>query len=219
MTFSRIAGQDAGQEGQGAIAERAGADAVELLLRRLGDESSRPELATAPLIIWGHSAGGQLGSRIASVLSQRTIAFIHYHTNGGVREGQRALYRIPALLFVGGKDAAADAGLAEGAWRAGRLAGAPWTFATEPDADHGNPAHLRQANDLLIPWMTAVVRLRMSPDEASLRPVSERDGWAGQHRTREVSPYAMLIEPRADVSWLPDEASARAWQTVTGRRK
>ena len=39
-------------------------------------------------------------------------------------------------------------------------------------------------------------------------------GWLGDVRTATIAPSATYAGTRSDASWLPDEASARAWQTI-----
>jgi hypothetical protein len=134
--------------------------------------------------------------------------------------------KIPALFMVGGKDPnAGDASvpnstsLAGGAgnlWRSGRAVGAPWTFAVEPDATHGDPKDLEKANDLMIPWITAIIRQRLSQDGKTLRVVTEGSGLMGNNRTGEFAPYGAFPGSKLEASWLPDQASARGWQTVLG---
>ena len=50
-------------------------DAVLAILRRFAEESGRPEIATAPLLFWGHSQGGNAGAAFAALHPERTIAF------------------------------------------------------------------------------------------------------------------------------------------------
>ena len=54
--------------------DAGGADALIALLRRIGDESSHPELTDVPLIFWGHSAGGHFGTAFAALHPTRTLA-------------------------------------------------------------------------------------------------------------------------------------------------
>ena len=124
------------------------------------------------------------------------------------------LNQIPALVFdtrrePGAMDATKDF------WMSGRSAGAPWTCALEPNAVHGDPKDMSKANDLLIPWITAVLRERLSRDGKTLRPVTDGAAWLGNNRTGEGGPYATFSGSKADASWIPDQATARGWRVVT----
>jgi hypothetical protein len=68
----------------------------------------------------------------------------------------------------------------------------------------------------MIPWITAVLRLRLSPDGKTLRAVADGSAWLGNNRTGEIVPYGTFTESKAEASWLPDEATARGWQVVLG---
>lgn len=192
------------------------------LLQRLGSESGHPELAEAPLLFWGHSAAGPFGTIFAKLYPQRTIAFVRYHSGPVGGGDMKVLAGIPALFFVGGKDATAAAvplGDGKALWRSGRAAGAPWTFAVEPEATHGDPKDLAKANDLMIPWISSVLRQRLPSSGVTLRPVTDRSAWLGNNRTGEVASYSTFSGSKAEATWLPDEASAQGWRLVMGAEK
>lgn len=196
------------------------ADGLLQLLNRLAMESSHPELTKAPLLLWGHSAGGSFATTFAALHPERTIAFVRYHCAGLPGVDVNVLSTLPALLLEAGKDqiySSGTYGTGEGLWKDGRSIGGPWTFAIEPDATHQDPADLKKANAVLIPWIAAVVRQRVSPD-GLLRVVPDGSGWLGNTRTGEFASYATSAGPKRESSWLPDEATARGWQSVLGHR-
>jgi hypothetical protein len=197
------------------------------LLQRLAQDSGHPELTDAPLLFWGHSGAGSVAASLANRFPARTLAFVRYHSGPELRGDLSVLNKIPALFLAGGKDPnGGDAsvpnsslGAAETLWKSGRASGAPWTFGIEPNATHGDPKDLMKANDLMIPWIEAVLRQRLSPDGTALRTITDGSAWLGNNRTGQFAPYATFPGPKTEASWLPDEASARAWQTVTGPGK
>lgn len=204
-----------------SLANLGGADALIQLLQRLASESGHPELESAPILLWGHSAAGSFAATFAAAHPQRTIGFVRYHSAGGglVGADMKVLGQIPALLLSGGNDGPAVAQSAETFGRVGRSTGAPWTFAVEPGATHGAEESRKKADNLTIPWITAIVRQRVSSDGAVLRVVTDRSGWLGNNRTGEVAPYDTFPASKTEASWLPDEASARAWQAILGSGK
>jgi hypothetical protein len=206
-------------------AAKGGADGLVLLLQRLAQESGHPELANTPLVFWGHSTAGPFGPSFAALHPERTVAFIRYHSGPTPGGDLKVIGHIPALFFCGGKDTGVDANgrsctdSARALWASGRALGAPWTFAVEPDATHGDVKDLPKANDLLVPWITAVLRQRLSSDGSTLRAVTEGSAWLGNNRTGELALYGTFAGSKAEASWFPDEPSARAWQIVTGAAK
>jgi len=191
------------------------------VLTRLAGESSHQELAAVPLLFWAHSAAGPFGPTFAALHPERTIAFVGYHSGGAGQGGGRGadikvISQIPALLFAnGGEEDPGLVNMRESFWKRGRELGAPWTFAVEPGATHGDAEDLKKANALLLPWVTAVLRQRLSTD-GSLRSIPAA-AWLGNIATGEVGPIDVFRESKVEAVWLPDEVSARAWQQVVRR--
>jgi pimeloyl-ACP methyl ester carboxylesterase len=188
------------------------------LLQRLAQDSGHPELVDAPLLFWGHSGAGSVATALANRFPQRTLAFVRYHSGPVLRGDLSVISKIPALFLVGGNDPnGGDA--AETLWKSGRATAAPWTFAIEPDATHGDPNDLLKANDLMIPWIEAVLRQRLSADGKAPRPITDGSAWMGNNKTGEIAPYGAFPGSKAEASWLPNEASARGWRAVIGLAK
>jgi dienelactone hydrolase len=185
---------------QGPFLGSAIDDALVNLLQRLGQETNQPDFANAPLILWGHSGGGGMVSAYAARHPERILAFVRYHS-GPATGDLEVVSKIPSLFLAGGRDTTAPVAVAEKLWRSGRVLGAPWTFAVEPEAVHGDAKDLAKANALMTRWVEAVVRHRLSSDGAVLRPVTDKVGWVDES------------------SWLPDEASAQAWRELTSAVK
>ena len=192
-----------------------------MLLQRLAQESGHQELADAPLLLWGQSAAGSFAATFAALRPQRTIAFVRYHSAGaGLLGGDiKVLSQIPALLLVAETDAQTARGEAETSWKNGRSVGAPWTFGVEPDATHGDERALTNANGLIIPWITAVLRQRLPLNGATLRRVTDGSAWLGNNQTGEVAPFGTFSGSKPGASWLPDEPTARGWRDVLGGAK
>lgn len=198
-------------------AAKGGGDALVTILQRLGEQSGHPELKDAPLLLWGGSAGAGFGTTFAELHPERTVAFVRYHAHlRGWSPNVKVLKNIPALFIAGGKDETAGTEDAEQLWKNGRSAGAPWTFAVEPGATHRDDPTLISSQQLIIPWIAAVLRQRLGTGSMRLRPVTENSGWLGNNQKTEAAPYATFQGPKLEASWLPDEATARGWRTVLG---
>ena len=201
-------------------AAEGGTDALLMIMQRLGDESGHQEVKDCPLLLWGWSAAASFGTTFAELYSERTIAFIRYHTHlRGLSPNVQRLKNIPALLIAGQKDETAGTEDAETLWRSGRAAGAPWTFAIEPGATHADEERFVSSHELMIPWIAAVLRDRLEPGSARLAPVRENTGWFGENRTMEIAPDRTFSGAEAQSSWLPDEPTARAWRNVVSKTK
>lgn len=197
-----------------------GADGLLMLLRDLAEESGHRELTDARLLFWGHSAAGPFGTTFAAMHPDRTIAFVRYHSRERNKPVDLSIAKhIPALLLAGGKDTNAGVDDAETLWKSGRSVGAPWTFVVEPDAPHGSEEYLKKANDLVIPWIAAVLRQRLSPDGATLRAVTDGSAWMGNNRTGDIASAETFSGSKAEASWLPDELTSRGWRIVMGAAK
>jgi dienelactone hydrolase len=196
-------------------AAEGGADALLVILQRLGEDSAHKELKDAPLILWGWSAPATFGTTFAELYPERTVAFIRYHGHlRGLSPNLKVLRNIPALLIAGGNDTQAGTDDAQTLWRSGRSAGAPWTFAIEPGATHGSQQSFAASQALIIPWVAAVLAQRLEPGSMRLRPVTQESGWLGNNQNAEVAPHATFRDVKDGTSWLPDEATARGWQKV-----
>jgi pimeloyl-ACP methyl ester carboxylesterase len=178
-------------------------------------------LRNAPVVVWGHSRSSNFAATFAAMHPDRTIAFVRYHAGDvPLAANLPILSRVPALLLQAGKDAQGTPEAAETAWKSARALGAPWTFAVEPDATHQNPADLKTANALLVPWLRAVIDQRVPRRGGALQPITVTGPtvWMGSHLTGEIAASGTFVGQKAEASWLPDAASAQGWQIVLGKR-
>jgi len=202
-------------------AAEGGGDGLLIALQQLAQATGHQEIATAPLLFWGHSGGGPFGPTFAAQHPERTLGFVGYHSGGAGRGGIRgadikALSQTPALLFGGGADLPGTVIMRDALWKSGRLLGAPWTFALEPDAPHGALRFMLTANDLLLPWIAAILQLRLSRNGETLR-VTDRTGWLGNIQSGDIASSDAFTGTKSEATWLPDESTARAWQRLTGQ--
>jgi pimeloyl-ACP methyl ester carboxylesterase len=211
IAIRHIRQPNASSIGPGRIPESAD-DVLVMLLRELSEQSKHPELASAPFVLWGHSAAGGLISRLAARLPQRTVGVVRYHNNGAAVGNLQILRQIPTLILVGGRDPG-NRGAAEIDWTAARSAGAPWTFGVEPQATHENGADLREAHPLFQSWLTAVVQQRIATKGQPLRSLDDST-WLGNTRTGDVAQANTFSGDRKAASWLPDETTAVRWKEV-----
>jgi hypothetical protein len=219
VRFSAISRTEGGFAGESD--DKARPEVLLSLLQRLAQETGHRELIDAPFLFWGHSGAAVAATTLASQFPERTLAFVRYHVGESQAADLTLVSKIPALILTGGKENNPyNAPSSEGLWKKGRSLGALWTFAIDPDAPHGDEEDLRylkRADKLMIPWIEAVTRQRLSPDGTTLRPITDGSAWLGNNQTGEFAPYGAFSGLKAEASWLPDEASARAWRTALGK--
>jgi dienelactone hydrolase len=175
--------------------------------------SSHPEIATAPFLMWGMSAGGQVDYEFAAWQPERVIAFVV--NKGGVYYSAlvpRAARNVPALLFVGDKDLAFRINTIQGLFAVNRRAGALWAYIVEPDTAHA----VGRSKDLGAMFFEDVLAMRLSGD--TLAAVPDKAGFIGDLSAVTFQPVATAAPPAVPTAWLPTERIAKAWQAVvTGK--
>ena len=77
-------------------------------LVEFGNQSSHKELATAPIALWGHSAGAQWSCSLANQHPERVMAFVANRGSDYYWRIRPELCRIPALWIAGEKDQFTD---------------------------------------------------------------------------------------------------------------
>src|SRR5204863_1379318 len=99
-------------------------------LATLATRSKHAELATAPLFLWGMSAGGQFNYEFVAWKPERVAAFVV--NKGGIYYtalAPRAARSVPGILFVGGKDLEFRTNTIVGLFAVNRRGGALWALA------------------------------------------------------------------------------------------
>jgi poly(3-hydroxybutyrate) depolymerase len=179
----------------------------------LAKAANHPEIATAPFLMWGMSAGGQVDYEFAAWKPERVIAFVV--NKGGVYYSAlvpRAARSVPALLFVGDKDLAFRINTIQGLFAVNRRAGALWAYVVEPDTAHA----VGRSKDLGAMFFEDVLAMRLSGD--TLVAVPEKSGFIGDLTAVTFQPVATAAAPTVPTSWLPTERIARGWQAVVSRK-
>src|SRR5262245_43567425 len=179
----------------------------------LAKASNHPEVATAPFLMWGMSAGGQVDYEFAAWKPERVLAFVV--NKGGVYYSAlvpRAARNVPALLFVGDKDLAFRINTIQGLFAVNRRAGALWAYVVEPDTAHA----VGRSRDLGAMFFEDILAMRLSGDSPSAVP--DKTGFIGDLTAVTFQPVAAAAAPTVPTAWLPTERIGKAWQAVvTGK--
>ena len=179
---------------------------------RFAKRSKHPELAKAPLILWGMSAGGEVNYELAAWKPERIAAFVvnkgNFYYTGIASKATRA---VPALLFVGNDDLQYRITAVTGIFSMNRRPGALWALVQEPNTPHA----VGRSDEMSRMFFDDVLPMRITSGSAKLKPLDPATGWQGdlaKHTVAAVAPGAKL--PDEPTVWLPTERMAKAWVAV-----
>jgi poly(3-hydroxybutyrate) depolymerase len=180
-------------------------------LASLGKKASHAEIASAPLLLWGMSAGGEFNYEFTAWKPERVVAFVVNKGNVYYTAlAPLAARKVPGVLFTGEKDLAFRIDAINGLFAINRRAGALWSYVEEPGVGH-EVAHSREFAAVLFDEMLSA---RVT-DHGELRAVDEMTGLYGDAKTRSVQAAGESKPPaQYPVSWLPTARTARAWEAV-----
>jgi len=177
-------------------------------ISRFAERSEHAELAAAPLLFWGMSAGGQFNYEFAAWKPERVLAFVV--NKGGIYYTAltpRATREVPAVLFVGGKDLESRTSTITGLFALNRRGGARWALTEEPSAGH----IVGRSRDMSMLFFEEVLPLRLNEGSTSLKSLAEANGFLGDFKSKLVRPFADSATPNYPTAWLPTARVARAW--------
>jgi poly(3-hydroxybutyrate) depolymerase len=182
-------------------------------LSALATRAKHPEIANAPLLLWGMSAGGEFNYEFVAWKPERVVAFVV--NKGGIYYtalAPRGARSVPGMLFVGGKDLWSRIDAISGLFAVNRRAGALWALAEEPAAAHV----VGRSRDLAVMFFEDVLDLRLDAEHPGvLKPMGEKDGFLGDVHAKTFKPPASAAgAANAPTAWLPTERVARAWQAM-----
>jgi poly(3-hydroxybutyrate) depolymerase len=173
--------------------------------------SKHPELATAPLVLWGMSAGGEVNYELAAWKPERIAAFVvnkgNFYYTGIASKATRA---IPALLFVGNDDLQYRVTAVTGIFSMNRRPGALWALVQEPNTPHA----VGRSDEMSRMFFDDVLPMRMSAG-GKLDMLDPAKGWQGDLAKHTVAPVMAGSKlPDEPTVWLPTERMAKAWVAV-----
>ena len=180
-------------------------------LTELSMQSKHPELANAPLLLWGMSAGGQFNYEFVAWKPERVVAFVV--NKGGIYYSalvSAAARQVPGMLFVGGNDLAFRTNTIVGLFAVNRRAGALWALANEPSAGH----IVGKSRDVALIFFEDVLELRRDRTSTVLHRLDQRSGLIGDLEQYTFAPSESGSAPSGPTAWLPTARVARAWRAM-----
>jgi poly(3-hydroxybutyrate) depolymerase len=170
--------------------------------------AKHPELATAPFLLWGMSAGGEFNYEFVCWKPERVVAFV---VNKGniyyTALAPKAARSVPGILFTGGKDLEFRTSTITGLFAMNRRGGALWALAEEPSAAHV----VGRSRDVAMVLFEDVLALRLAGG-AGLKEVSEKSGFLGDIKAKTFQALGEDKVPNYPTAWLPTARVAERWQ-------
>lgn len=170
-------------------------------------QCQHPEMATAPLLLYGHSAGGQFNYNFACWKPERTLAFIvnkggfYYDT-----PARPATRKVPAILFAGERDTAERVANITKLFETGRSGGALWALCVEKGKAHD----VGRSREISQQFFRVITKARLGPP---LKALSLTDGLLAVPGAPAV-PAKDFKGVARDASWLPDSSVAEKWASA-----
>ena len=192
-----------------AVSKGSG-EALLAALEHFAERSGHREVANAPLLMWGMSAGGQFNWEFVAWKPERVIGFVV--NKGGVYYSallSKQSRQVPGILFTGGKDLEFRTNTINGLFAVNRRGSALWALAEEPSAAHV----VGKSRDVSMILFEDLLALRLSPSGA-LQPLEEKSGFLGDLKAKTFAPLGDAKVPNYPTAWLPTERVAKAWQAM-----
>jgi dienelactone hydrolase len=174
-------------------------------IAKFAGASRHPELTTAPLLLWGMSAGGQFNYEFVAWKPERVGAFIV--NKGGIYYHAllpKAARDVPGLLFVGAQDLPSRVETITGLFAVNRRGGARWALVVEPGVGHV-VGKSKELGALLF--------------EDALAGGASGAGFVGDFKTQTFAAAPNPGTPSTPNAWFASERLAKAWQEVVGGKR
>jgi hypothetical protein len=175
-------------------------------------QSGHPELADAPFLAFGISAGAREGSGLVSRAPGRAIGLLGWHPAGVSVLADPAAMAVPTLLVQAESDGTTYPTV-PAAFTDNRSRGALWALVVEPGISHDDATSAATAT--VMAWISEVLNLRLPAAAGDpLVGLAQEAGWLGNQSTFEIAAWAAYPGDRSAASWLSSQATAQAWQAL-----
>ena len=181
-------------------------------LTRLSKMAGHSEVASAPLLLWGMSAGGEFNYEMALWKPERVLGFVV--NKGGIYYSALASKQareVPGLFFVGENDLAFRNEIIIGIYSVNRRARALWGLVEEPRVAH----EVARSREMAVMFYEDLLALRLPATNGELRALELSDGILCDPKSNECVAAADAPETTYPTAWLPTDKLARAWKAVT----
>jgi hypothetical protein len=197
-------------------------------LKQYGEKAGHPELANAPLFLYGHSNGTGFSAIFTATEGGRVWAWVSMRPGTTFQVYQPGAAQVPGLVIFGEGDPFLARPSKEENLTVVEVMrkkhAALWTSTVEPKTGHGPGektwplvfSFLRHTFAARVPADSdpgkGPVKLTV-PSEGSGRLGKNWDPAVGGYQTLTVAPFQAYSGDKATASWLVNEAFAKDWQT------
>ena len=182
------------------------------VLATVAAQSGHPELADAPVLMFGLSAGSREAGGLVSRNPARAIGLLLRVPVAAPTLMAPEGLAVPVFVMQAGEDAEATNLAIQAIFAGNRSRGGRWALAVEPGVVHGEASDL--GNESVTSWLSAVLaRLPGTPGDP-LVAFDESTGWLGDQGTLEIAPWADYPGDRATASWHLSQNAALTWKAL-----
>lgn len=173
--------------------------------------SGRPELAGAPVLMVGLSAGSPEAAGLASRHPERAIGLLVRVPTSVTALTPGPSMAVPTFVMQAELDQMDRNAAVRSTFAANRSQGALWALAVQPGVGHEDVTSL--GNGSMVGWLGSVLELRLPATPAgALIARDESSGWLGNQTTLDIAAWADYSGDRAAASWLLSAREAASWK-------
>lgn len=195
------------------IPDGSASDAALLaLLGTIAGQSGHPELADAPVLMFGLSAGSREAGGFVSRNPARSIGLLLRVPVAAPTIMAGEGLAVPAFVMQAGDDVESRNLEIQAIFAGNRSRGGRWALAVEPGVEHGEASDI--GNEATTSWLTAVLARLPATAGDPLVTFDESSGWLGDQATLEIAPWADYPGDRATASWHLSQNAALTWKAL-----
>jgi hypothetical protein len=182
-------------------------------LRDVAGASGHPELADAPILMFGLSAGAREAAGLVSRDPGRSIGLLVRVPVSVADLTAPAVLAVPAFVMQAELDNVVDNMTVRATFAENRARGGLWALAVEPKVGHNVATGL--GNQVALEWIsTALTRRVPGTSGDSLIALDPVSGWLGNQTTLKIATWADYAEDRTKASWLLSPNVATSWKLL-----
>lgn len=177
--------------------------------------SGHPEMAVAPVLLFGLSGGAPESAGLVSRHPERAIGLLERVPTSVTALTAPAALAVPTFVMQAELDEVVDNMAVGTIYSANRSLGGLWALAVELGIGHH--VATSRGNAAAAGWISVALTLRLpvTPGDP-LIALDQPSGWLGNQTTLEVAPWADYTDDRSTASWLLSQLAATSWQGLGG---
>lgn len=188
-------------------------DGIFAALANAATLAGRPELAGAPVLMVGLSAGSPEAAGLASRHPERAIGLLVRVPTAVTALTPGPASGVPAFVMQAQLDQIDRNAAVRSTFSANRSQGALWALGVELAVAHEDVSSL--GNGTMAGWLASVLEVRLPASSgAPLVALAESSGWLGNQATLDIAGWADYPGDRTSASWLLSAPEAASWKRL-----